>query len=236
VKVELIAVTDMLPVPEWVQQAGFRPVETNPATLIEMAGRNCYQSWSNPSGRTTEQYISNLIEHQHFSVLEHASATFLVSGVSRSFTHELVRHRHLSFSQLSQRYVDESESDFVIPPIIRGDKELEDLVLTCCVKCRETYKEIVRKLDDKLSKDTSMTKLERRKRAREAARSVLPNATETRIVVTGNFRAWREVLTKRLDPAADMEFQLFSSSVLDILNSICPQVFSDLKVAYSKNP
>lgn len=65
--------------------------------LIEMAGRTCYQSWSNPSGRTNAEYIGNMLEHGHLSVIEHASATFYIRGVSRSLTHELVRHRHLSF-------------------------------------------------------------------------------------------------------------------------------------------
>jgi len=92
--------------------------------LIEMAGRACYLSWSNPAGRSNAQYIRNMLEHGHLSVIEHASATFYITGVSRSLTHELIRHRHLSFSQQSQRYVPETAANFIEPDVIAEDPEL----------------------------------------------------------------------------------------------------------------
>jgi thymidylate synthase (FAD) len=226
--VDLIAITEMRGLPGWVTGAGFEDEPRNCARLIEAAGRNCYQSWKNPSGRTTKQYIENLIDHGHLSVLEHASATFLVRGVSRAFTHELVRHRHLSFSQLSQRYVDAAQCSFVVPPSIQGDEDLERVFYEACEQARQAYEVLCEGLESKLKQYDSITPHQRRKMVRQAARYVLPNATETAIVVTGNFRAWREVIQKRIGPEADLEFQQFSRRILQLLVEECPEAFSDL--------
>ena len=227
-EVHLIALTEFLGVPDWVTQAGFSSEPRSCSRLIEAAGRNCYQSWSNPSGKTTKEYIKNIIEHGHFSVLEHASATFLVRGVSRAFTHELVRHRHLSFSQLSQRYVDSSQCKFIVPPSIEGDENLEKVFYEACERSIKAYNILCGELEKKLKVHDSITPHQRRKMVRQAARCVLPNSTETAIVVTGNFRAWREVIQKRIGPEADLEFQRFSNLILQILIGACPEVFSDL--------
>jgi len=88
-----------------------------------MAGRVCYMSYGK-GRKTNREFVGHLIEVGHGSVLEHAVWSFLITGVSRSFTHELVRHRHFSYSQLSQRYVNESDSDFIEPDVIAGDPEL----------------------------------------------------------------------------------------------------------------
>src|SRR5829696_3961759 len=94
--------------------------------LAEFAGRLCYMSQKNPASRATREYLENIKKQGHGSVLEHANYSVLVEGVSRSLTHELVRHRAgMAYSQLSQRYVDESEASFVVPPAIVGDAELE---------------------------------------------------------------------------------------------------------------
>ena len=95
--------------------------EGGPA-LVEFAGRACYQSWSKPNPRTAtnESYIQHIIDVGHFSVLEHASVSFYITGLSRSCTHELIRHRHFSYSQLSQRYVPEHDSQVVLAAGHRG--------------------------------------------------------------------------------------------------------------------
>ena len=164
--------------------------------LPEFAGRLCYQSWDRPNSKTRANcdYLNHIIDVEHFSVLEHASATFYVAAVSRSLSHELVRHRHLSFSQLSQRYVDESNTTFVTPPAI--------IELALKLKAQDDVVDSQGFADAFVAHLTSAseaalnsyeelyTRLERsgltRKQAREAARCVLPNATETRFVVTGN--------------------------------------------------
>src|SRR6266699_2986056 len=98
---------------------------TDGEQLAEFAGRVCYMSQHNPAKRSTREYLDNIKKQGHGSVLEHANYTLLLEGVSRSLTHELVRHRAgFAYSQLSQRYVDESEANFVVPPAIVGDETL----------------------------------------------------------------------------------------------------------------
>jgi thymidylate synthase (FAD) len=94
--------------------------------LAEFAGRACYQSWSkpNPATATNAGYLKHILEVGHLSVLEHGTVTFYMTGVSRSFTHELIRHRHFSYSQLSQRYVPEKDAAMVEPDVIAADPEL----------------------------------------------------------------------------------------------------------------
>lgn len=193
--------------------------------VSEFAGRACYQSFHKPNPATSDprDYIRNIIAQGHESVLEHGSVSFYITGVSRSFTHELIRHRHLSFSQQSQRFVDESESLFVVPPALAdlpenspAIKAYKQAVLTA----QSAYADIVSELQEQ--------GLER-KQAREAARAVLPNCQETRIVVTGNHRAWREFLWKRLAPGADAEIREVSNMLLDEMYRTAPSMYEDIK-------
>ena len=102
---------------------------TDGERLAEFAGRLCYMSQKNPANRDTRDYLDNIKKQGHGSVLEHATYSLLVEGVSRSLTHELVRHRAgFAYSQLSQRYVDESHAAFVVPPAIQGDDALVALL------------------------------------------------------------------------------------------------------------
>ena len=187
-------------------------------TIAEIAGRICYMSFDNKAKRTNAQYLSNIIGHQHYSVLEHANFTFIFTGVSRALTHELVRHRHFSFSQLSQRYVDHSKVEAVVPAAIQGELEME--LLAHHIKATELYQRIVEAYP---AED-----LAGKKRIRGAARAVLPECTETKIVVTGNVRTWREFIEKRLSPAADAEIRGLASKVLDVLYKEAPSMFTDL--------
>ena len=115
---------------------------TDAETLVEFAGRSCYQSFHRPNPKTakTADYLERtLFEQAHWSIAEHATATLYFTGVSRAFTHELIRHRHLSYSQLSQRFVDESEANIVIPPALRdGDEHTVNAAAAFAV---EAYKD-----------------------------------------------------------------------------------------------
>lgn len=193
--------------------------------LVEYGGRVCYESYHNPANRTTQEYIENIKNQKHYSVIEHANWSLLLEGISRSLSHELVRHRHFSFSQLSQRYVDESDTAFVIPPAIIGNKDLEDLWLSQIKTSKDYYKILVERLYQQYNDVED--KVARRKMSREAARSVLPNATETKIVITGNARTWREMLEKRYNPHADKEIQRLSLEILKVLKIEAPILFSD---------
>ena len=105
--------------------------------LAEFAGRACYQSWSkpNPSTATNAGYLNHILEVGHLSVLEHGTVTFYFTGVSRSFTHELIRHRHFSYSQLSQRYVPERDAAMVEPEAIAEDPELHAKFVAATEDC-----------------------------------------------------------------------------------------------------
>jgi len=191
--------------------------------LVEFAGRSCYTSWKrpNPATATNEGYIANILKQGHFSVLEHASATFYVQGVSRALTHELIRHRHLSYSQLSQRFVNEDrEDDLVLPPAAEDDMVTAMIHQKAHWAAHGYYNDLVAHYTSKGLP---------RKQAREAARAVLPNQQETKLVCTGNLRAWRDVIAKRNDPAADAEIQLFSKEILRQLKQIAPHSFQDME-------
>ena len=225
-RVQLIAKTEFTAPPDvpWSTDAD------GGAALVEFAGRACYKSWSKPNPRTATNaaYLRHIIDVGHFSVLEHASVSFYISGVSRSCTHELIRHRHFSYSQLSQRYVPEDDSQVVVPPGIEDDPELLEVFLDAADASRAAYIELLARLEAKL--DDSGTATLRRKQARQAARAVLPNATETRIVVTGNYRAWRHFIAMRASEHADVEIRRLAIECLRQLIDVAPQVFSDFEI------
>ncbi len=164
----------------------------------------------------------------HLSVLEHATATFYITGISRSCTHELIRHRHFSFSQLSQRFVADGEVPVVVPPAIAGDAELEELFFAAAERSREAYVALLAALDEKLSHLPAGPL--RAKQVREAARAVLPNATETRIVVTGNYRSWRHFVAMRATEHADVEIRRLAVECVRQLADAAPNAFSDFAI------
>src|SRR5262245_14104070 len=226
-RVQLVAKTEFIP-PADV------PWETDAdggQALCEFAGRACYQSWRkpNPSTATNAGYLRHILEVGHLSVIEHASATFYITGVSRSLTHELIRHRHFSYSQLSQRYVPEVDAEFVEPDIIAADPELHRLFAEATDASRTAYAKLLAGLEARL--DGAQTSSVRRKQARQAARAVLPNATETRIVVTGNYRAWRHFIAVRATEPADVEIRALAVACLRQLNDVAPNVFGDFVIS-----
>lgn len=196
--------------------------------LVEMAGRMCYQSWpkigETTKGRSHDEHIKHLIEVAHGACIEHANFNFVIWNVSRSLSHELVRHRLASYSQLSQRYVDSSSVAFVVPPAIQelshSDPDMYRAWIEHCEKSRQLYEELTTSLSN-MYKDIE-SKLERRKKARQAARSVLPNATETKIFVTWNARAVRHFVELRANPAADVEIRTLAVKVFRILQEKAP--------------
>ncbi len=202
---------------------------TDGERLAEFAGRLCYMSQHNPAKRATRDYLENIKKQGHGSVLEHANYSILLEGVSRSLTHEMVRHRAgFAYSQLSQRYVDESEASFVIPPAIIGDEALEGMWREQVEQAQTVYVELVAKLMERYG--WVADKVHRRKMAREAARAVLPNATETKIVVTGNVRAWRTMLELRSSEGAELEIRRLALAVLRLLQREAPGFFADFEI------
>ncbi|NUO63910.1 MAG: FAD-dependent thymidylate synthase [Gemmatimonadaceae bacterium] len=202
---------------------------TDGERLAEFAGRLCYMSQRNPANRSTRDYLENIKKQGHGSVLEHANYSILLEGVSRSLTHELVRHRAgFAYSQLSQRYVDESDAHFVVPPAIIGDEALEDAWRGQMESALASYVALVEQLMERYG--WVADKVHRRKMAREAARGVLPNSTETKIVVTGNARAWRTMLELRSSEAAELEIRRAAIAVLRLLQAEAPAFFADFEI------
>ncbi|MDQ2666684.1 MAG: FAD-dependent thymidylate synthase [Gemmatimonadota bacterium] len=202
---------------------------TDGEQLAEFAGRLCYMSQHNPANRSTRDYLENIKKQGHGSVLEHANYSLLIEGVSRSLTHELVRHRAgFAYSQLSQRYVDESDACFVVPPAIVGDEPLEAGWRAQIDSAQAAYVSLVAQLMERYG--WVADKVHRRKMAREAARGVLPNSTETKIVVTGNARAWRTMLELRSSEGAELEIRRMAVMVLRVLQVEAPAFFSDFEI------
>ncbi|AYQ98401.1 ThyX-like thymidylate synthase [Corynebacterium phage Kimchi1738] len=194
---------------------------SSPRATIEFAGRICYKALKakNPKTDSHRGYIHNILEQKHYSVLEHSSYTFLLTGISRADSHEIVRHRHFSFSQESQRFVMQSEPfQISVHPTIEHDGFDIDEYAEFLAKDFEYANDLY---------DTLKKKGLKHKQAAEAARQVLPNAAAVTMVVTGNVRSWMEFVSKRDHPAADAAIQEIARQVAAILDGELPEVFDE---------
>lgn len=213
--------------PSWEKQW---PTDTsNPAELLCMvAGKICYDAYG--KGRSEiGPYLENIIESKHGSVLEHVSWNFIIAGVSRVFSHEHVRHRAgVAISQRSQRYVNESEGGQVILPMIENNAEAKSLWEDAILLSQQTYEKLVEILADDLRDQVDSTVLV--KTVRSAARSVMPNCTETYIFWTANARALRHYIEMRASRFADIEIRRVALQILEIMQVEAPNIFGDYTV------
>jgi thymidylate synthase (FAD) len=154
-----------------------------------------------------------LIKNGHYSVFEHAYATFRITGVSRAFTHQLVRHRLCSFTQQSQRYVDESNFNYIEPESVRNNPKTHLIFSKFMDETKRVYSEL-----QKLGIEN------------ENARFVLPNAVESQIVITANFREWRHIVEVRGSLDAQWEIRQVAIKVLKVLKKYAPTVFEDFEI------
>src|SRR5690625_3702052 len=204
-----------------------QPESTDAETLVTFAGRSCYESWHRPTEKTRDDadYINRTIfEQNHGSILEHATATLHITGMSRACLLELERHRLLSFSVRSQRFVDESGANIVLPPVYRSDQAKPGTALH---RAAELLEGIAQDLDSHYEGLVAEAEIDghKRKQAREAARAILPNMTETKVVVTANLRAWLEVIERRTAPDADAEIQEVMNMAREALRPVAPRIF-----------
>ncbi len=202
--------------------------------LIEFAGRICYMSFgSNQAPGTNAEYIRKLIRNKHESVLEHATWTVLISGISRAFTHQLVRHRvGFAFSQLSQQYHDESNIRFVVPMGIDQNPELLQTWEHAMRDSQVAYRNILAKLSSQTAWPLAESPREELREIRSAARSVLPNASETVIVATMNARALRHFLKVRGGIVGDSEMRCVAAALLQGIRPEGPALFYDFSIEY----
>ncbi len=197
--------------------------------LTEVAGRICYMSFAKPRPGGNQAYLGHILEVGHGSVLEHAVWNFVFTGISRSLTHELIRHRAgFGYSQLSQRYVDESVAEYVEPDVIANNPELHEIWLDAVAHSHHAYMKLVERLQEAYRDEPDRTL--RRKLARQAARSVLPNATETKIFVTANARALRHFIELRGSRHAEVEIRKLAVAVLRLMQAEAPHVFGDYQL------
>ena len=226
---EFLAAEGVPPIPESI-----RAGDDESAAVVEISARMCYMSYGR-GRRDIADFIGNLLSSKDGSVLEHVSYGFVITGVSRSLTHELVRHRAgFAFSQRSQRYVDESGAAFVVPPALSrelGDGGASARVFDKAVELAlGSYDQLVEALDRALPEDLFELRTDRRKAIRQAARAVLPNATETKIFVTANARALRHFIELRGNEHAEPEIRGVATKVLAIMQEEAPNLFGDYRL------
>lgn len=211
---------------EWHRTAGATAAEE----IVEVSGRVCYMSFGDKqSPRTNADYIANLISQGHESVLEHVSWTFLLVGASRAFTHQLVRHRvGFSFSQLSQQYYEETSATFVEPAHLRKSPQALRAWRNAVEVSQESYRTILDSLKElNGTPGLDLQQKEFKRAIRSAARSVLPNATETKIVVTANARALRYFFKVRGSIPGDVEMREVAATLFKSVQAEAPSLFAD---------
>ena len=200
--------------------------------LVEFAGRAVLRvvGQAEPGHRHQRGYLRHLLEVGHLAVLEHGTVTLYLTGVSRSLAARAgPAPALLGYSQLSQRHVPERDAAVVEPAVIAADPELHERFLAAADAALAAYAELLDGLEQRFADVPNATL--RRRQARQAARAVLPNATETRIVVTGNYRAWRHFVAMRASEHADVEIRELALACLRELQRVARNVFGDFRIS-----
>jgi len=224
----------------------------NPEKIIAAAAKLCYSQvgvdeiLENLDEQKTQKFLDMLMDYGHHSPIEHVSFTFAIEGISRSLTHQLVRHRVASYSQQSQRYVRLKQFDYIIPPDIQKDEHAKMIFIESMNSVQEAYNQLVELLckneEEKLIKEylnekklkTSeeiekkqykMLKDKAEKKAIEDARYVFPNACETKIIVTMNARELIHFFKQRCCSRAQWEIRQMSKIMLMQAREVAPVLF-----------
>jgi thymidylate synthase (FAD) len=205
--------------------------------LCKIAGQTCYASFSpkRTMNRDADRYFKNIMESGHGSVLEHANYSFLLYGISRSLTHELIRHRAgFGFSQLSQRYVSGRILRFVERPEFQDGGKFHQQFLERIDRAHAEYHELAELLLAEQERGAAILsaemKTDLRKKVNQAARALLPNETETIMVITGNARAWRHVIEMRASDHSELEIRGLAVRLFLCLRQIEPILFGDYQL------
>lgn len=197
-------------------------ITNNALAVIYSAGKQCYSDRFAPEFKEEadeekmEEFVKRLVRSGHESPLEHVKFTFAIEGVSRVLTHQLVRHRIASYSQQSQRYLPMDDFDFVIPPSIESDDEAKEEFLRLIEELKKGYKKLRERLEEIKGKE-----------ATEDARFILPQAVETKIVVTMNARELLHFFRERCCARAQWEIRELANKMLAICKEYLPSVFEN---------
>ena len=198
----------------------------NALSVIYAACRQCYSTkFAGEMVRegvndikNQEEFVKQVVSSGHESPLEHVKFTFAVEGVSRALTHQLVRHRIASYSQQSQRYVKQSDFDYIIPPSIETDEEMKKEYLNIMQEIQKSYNRLLSAFEKKGKKGES---------ANQDARFVLPQAAETKIVITMNCRELLHFFKERCCSRAQWEIRNLAEEMLDLCKQKLPAVFNN---------
>lgn len=198
----------------------------DPERFVAVAARLCYapvgaaELMEHMSDKAVRKVLFTIMQSGHFSALEHASYTFAIDGVSRALTHQLVRHRLASYNQQSQRYVSYAEEPaFIVPPDVEADPQRRQVFLGACREAFEAYRRML---------DAGT--------APEDARYLLPNAMETKIVVTMNIRELLHFFTLRCCKRAQWEIRDLALRMLELVEPTAPYVFMDAGASCRRGP
>ncbi len=197
----------------------------NPLQLIEKAGRTAYQSRDKITNESATRFVEMLRKRGHESVLEHSCMTVEFSNVSRGFTHELVRHRLVAYTQESTRYVDESDLKVVIPPDKDKDERLVVLNLPGGDSSEVSFQEWV-DLNEQMYRG-----LREKGWIPQDARQILPIGIKAQIVATANLREWRHIFSLRCSPAAHWEIRGVMVNLLKDIQKKIPVIFDDFQIS-----
>ncbi len=194
----------------------------DPEEVVAMAAKLCYSPANvkelkqKIEAKDQAAFVEKLASIGHLSPIEHVSFTFGIEGISRACSHQLVRHRVASYSQQSQRYVREDEFDYIIPPSIRQDPEATKVFEEFMAEAQQRYTAILKTLEDKGLKGES---------GQQDARYLLPNAAETKIVVTMNARELLHFFRVRCCNRAQWEIRAMAEGMLGLVKETAPTIF-----------
>ena len=201
-----------------------------PEKLISAAAKLCYSAvgideiMENLTEENTSKFLNMLMSLGHQSPIEHVNFTFGVEGVSRSLSHQLVRHRIASYSQQSQRYVKLNQFEYVVPPEIDNNKEAKAIFIRNMEESQNTYDKLVGILKEKHIKNGTIEKLAEKK-AIEDARYVFPNACETKVIFTMNARSLINFFNHRCCTRAQWEIREMANIMLEEVKKVAPILF-----------
>ncbi len=196
----------------------------NPLQLIEVAGRTAYQSQGKITDGSASRFVKMLRDRGHESVLEHSCMMVRFDNISRGFTHEQVRHRLISVTQESTRYVDKKNFRVVAPPGVDPQRKIVELTMSDGKTHKISFEDWVR-LNQQM-----YVGLREKGLLQEDARQVLPIGIVTQIVITANFREWRHIFELRCSPRAHWEIRLTMVKLLEKAQKLVPVVFDDLVI------
>lgn len=203
----------------------------NPESLVAVAGKLCYSKVGiteiaeKMDEREIKKYINILTFMGHLSTIEHVNFTFAVEGISRTCSHQIVRHRISSYSQQSQRYVDlQNTFQYIIPEAIYNNENAKKLYIESMDNDFDNYKKITESLYNQYISE-GMSNNDAGKKAIEDARFVLPNACETKMIITMNARSLLHFLEMRMCNRAQWEIRIVAEKMLDLVLDICPNIF-----------